>query len=70
MTFQLDLTPKLLKDPKHWHRWAKEARIRAEQISDPKARRLMIGIAESYERLAAKAEERLRKEAGQADRHR
>ena len=60
MTSKLDLTSKILNDPMHWHKWAEEARILADQMRDPDARRLMIGIAESYEHLAAKAEERLR----------
>jgi len=47
----------------HWRNWAEEARIHAEEIRDPGARRLMFGIAESYEHLAAKAEERLRAES-------
>jgi len=54
---------KLLNDPKHWHNRAEEARIRAEQISDPEASRMMLEIAVSYERLARKAEERSRGDA-------
>ena len=45
-------------DPKHWLDRAKEARALAEQIDDPEAKRTMIGIADDYERLAKRAEER------------
>ena len=49
----------LFNDAKHWRERAEEARATAEQISDPEARRKMHEIAESYARLAQRAEERL-----------
>src|SRR5262245_30307438 len=49
----------LFNDPKHWRERAEEARANAEQISNPEARRKMYEIAESYDRLAQRAEERL-----------
>jgi hypothetical protein len=49
----------LFNDPKHWRERAQEARATAEQIPDPDARQKMQEIAESYDRLARRAEERL-----------
>jgi len=47
-------------DPKHWRERAEEARARAEQMTDRDARQMMLGIAEDYEKLAKRAEERLK----------
>ena len=52
-----------VNDPQHWRDRAEEARIRAEQICNPDASRMMLEIAASYERLAEKTEERLRGDA-------
>jgi DNA-binding ferritin-like protein len=49
-----------INDPKHWRKRAEEARIHAEQLTDPEARRMMLEIAEDYETLAKRAEQRLR----------
>ena len=40
----------------HWKQRAAEARLQAEMVSDPVARQSMLKIAESYERMAARAE--------------
>jgi hypothetical protein len=48
----------LLNDVKHWQERAEQARVHAEQMTDPKAKRVMLVIAESYERLAKDASER------------
>jgi DNA-binding ferritin-like protein len=47
-------------DPKHWRERAEEARARAEQMTDRDARQMMLGIAEDYEKLAKRAEERFK----------
>jgi hypothetical protein len=47
-----------INDPKHWLDRAKEARALAEQMDDPEAKRTMLAIADDYERLAKRAEER------------
>jgi UV DNA damage repair endonuclease len=47
--------------PEHWHKRAKEARILADSLRDPNPKRVMLGIAESYEKLAKAAEERAKK---------
>ena len=47
-----------INDPQHWLDRAKEARALAETIADLEAKRVMLGIADDYERLAQRAEER------------
>jgi hypothetical protein len=47
-------------DPKHWRERAEEARAHAEQLTDREARRMMLEIAGDYEKLAKRAEERLK----------
>ena len=40
----------------HWRTLAAEARARADEMSDPEAKRIMLSIAEGYKRLARRAE--------------
>ena len=54
------MTTGLTNGPKHWRNRAHEARIRAGELNDPEAKRQMLGIARGYDRLAERAEERLR----------
>ena len=54
------MTRNLMDDPEHWRARAEEARVHAEQMKDPETRRMMLGIAESYEQIARRADERLR----------
>jgi len=56
---------RLLNDAAHWRDRAEEARVRAEQFSDPQARRMMLDIAAEYERLAERAERRRLREKGE-----
>ena len=51
-----------INDPKHWRERAEEARAHAEQISDEIARKTMLKIVEDYEKLAQRAENRLRQQ--------
>jgi len=53
------VTNNLRDDPKHWLDRAKKARAHAEQMSDPESKRTMLGIAESNESLARRAEQKL-----------
>jgi len=53
--------PSFIHDPAHWRQRAEEARTIAEQMSDPEAKRMMLEIAEDYEKLAKRAEERTAK---------
>jgi hypothetical protein len=41
-------------DPKHWLDRAKEARAIADEMKDPDAKQMMLGIARDYVRLAIK----------------
>jgi hypothetical protein len=52
--------PSFADDPAHWRKRADEARAMAEQMTDRDARQMMLGIAEDYEKLAKRAEERLK----------
>ena len=45
--------------PEYWTMRAQEARAIADQIDDAEAREAMFAVAESYERLALRAEKRL-----------
>ena len=53
------MTNNFRDDPKHWLDRAAKARVHAEQMSDPKSERMMLGIAKDYEGLARRAEQRL-----------
>jgi hypothetical protein len=45
----------LLNNVEHWRDRAEEARVHAEQLTDPDARRMMLDIAKSYDKLAERA---------------
>ena len=59
--------PSLINDPQHWRFRAEEARKRAGQMTDPAGKQLMLGIATSYEMLAAETEARLMGPADDGD---
>jgi len=62
-SFQSDaMADHLINDPNHWRERAKEARVHAEQIADPESKKMMLRIAEDYEKLALRAEQRQRGE--------
>jgi hypothetical protein len=48
----------LLDDPKHWLSRAEEIRALAQHIADKESQRTMLNIAQDYEVLAARAEQR------------
>jgi hypothetical protein len=48
-----------LNDSEHWRARAEESRILAEQISDETSKKMMLKIADDYEKLAARASARL-----------
>jgi hypothetical protein len=52
--------PSFADDPAHWRKRAKEARTLADQMNDAQSKQTMMRIAEDYERLARRAEERAR----------
>jgi len=49
-----------INDPEHWRQRAEEMRTLADGISDEETRATMLKIAEDYERLAKRAEQRAR----------
>ena len=51
-----------INDPKHWRERAEEARVHAEQMNDPESKKAVLRIAEDYEKLAKRAEQRIRGE--------
>jgi hypothetical protein len=53
----------ILDDPGHRRERAEDARVVAEQLSDPVSRDIMLRIAESCDRLAEHAEYRVKKSA-------
>ena len=51
----MSVSNSILDNPEHWQERAEEARSIAEQLSDPESKRMMLRIAEDYERLATYA---------------
>ena len=45
-------------DPAHWRQRAQASRAEADRLNDPGAKRMMLEIAEAFERLADLAEKR------------
>ena len=48
-------------DPEYWRSRAKEARAVAVQMKDAHTKAVMLGIAQDYEKLAERAEQRAEK---------
>jgi hypothetical protein len=46
---------RLFNDAQHWRDRAEEVRIQAEHMNGSEPRKAMLGIVESYERLARRA---------------
>jgi len=49
----------VVNDPEHWRKRAKETRTVADRIFDNEFKERMLRIADEYDRLARRAEERL-----------
>jgi hypothetical protein len=58
----------LLHNVRHWQDRADEARAIAGQLNDAEAKRVMLGIADGYERMAKLAETRNARTAAANDR--
>jgi hypothetical protein len=54
----MPVMPRRIDNARQWRARAEEARDLAEQMANPEARRIMLGIAVSYVALAQMAEER------------
>jgi len=52
------INPHILDDPQHWLDRAEEMRRLAEDMREPETRRMMLSIAEGYDKLAKRAKER------------
>jgi hypothetical protein len=48
----------LMDDPKHWILRAEEIRVLAAEMKDIDAKRMLLKIADDYEKLASRAEQR------------
>jgi hypothetical protein len=53
------VVPTLMDNPAHWRARAEESRVLADQMNDPESKRTMLGIADGYDRMAERAEERM-----------
>ena len=51
-----------IDDPDYFWSRAEEARLMAEQMTDPEAKLMMLGVVQTYEKLAKRAEARLKGE--------
>jgi len=58
-----------INDPQHWRGRAEEARTLAEQMSDETSKQMMLRIADDYDRLAERAEQRVRHSTQSKDIH-
>jgi hypothetical protein len=48
-----------IDDPDYFWSRAEETRVMAEQMTDPEAKLMMLGVVQTYEKLAKRAEARL-----------
>ncbi len=51
--------PTTFNSPKQWRSRAQEARVLAKQMRDPESKLALLRVAESYEKIAKRAEARL-----------
>jgi hypothetical protein len=55
-----DMPASLVNDPEHWRDRAREKRALAERLRNELAKQTMLRIANDFDRLAERAEERSR----------
>lgn len=53
------MTLNVTRDPQYWRNRAEEARAIAVQMIDPHTRAVMLAIAQDYEKLAVRTEQRI-----------
>ena len=53
--------PSFVNDPSHWRKRAEEMRTLADDMRDETSKQMMLGIADDYEALAKRAEERAKR---------
>ena len=51
-----------IDDPDYFWSRAEETRVMAEQMTDPEAKLMMLGVVQTYEKLAKRAEAHLKGE--------
>jgi hypothetical protein len=52
----LSMSDEILSDIVYWRQRAEQARVQADRLADLESRRMMLAIAENYDRLADRAE--------------
>jgi hypothetical protein len=50
-----------INDPEHWRQRAEEIRTLADDMKDEISKKMMLRIAQDYERLAQRADERAKR---------
>jgi hypothetical protein len=58
------VAPDFINDPAHWRQRAEEMRTLEDDMRDLESKERMLRIADDYDRLARRAEERLRGQLG------
>ena len=58
MIFGLPVPPSTINDADYWRKRAEEARTISEGMTDAHTKSLMLGVAESYEKITKWAEDR------------
>ncbi len=52
------MAPRTIDNPRHWHDRAAEMRVLAEEMTSSETRAMMLKLADDYDELGDRAEER------------